>query len=430
MASLAALEKKLRDLPDDTFQVFTASRTPPTEDEIDAIATKTGIAVPKALRAFLLRYGVLVVEVKADVWPRPKEFDVGPAWQFQYGVRVLGAGKKVPKELRIESAITAATTKAGVVPYFRRIGAPWLGVFGKKAVGTWAPDGFEADTGDAIDAILREIGALEEGVARLRAGSADVDGLMAMGRKAKWRGPKGSDVVEALKKQPPKALAPHLPELAKTLLPPGTLSMGCLDVIEAAGRDAFPTVAKMVYAHWGKSDDPYVLALLGNLGITDKGALSLYEKGLKSDDDDTVEAAIAAIRAIDPKVGATLVGVVEARVKKLEDDARSEAIGLLGHLGSKQFAPLVLDGVKKLDDEGFASLLGGIRRAPASALKKLAPALAARFAKMDPNESDALEAAESLTEMGLGDPKTIRPIAQHFAKRGGMWAERAKKLFA
>src|SRR5438034_1313246 len=138
MAALAALEKKLRDLPDDAFHVFTASKTPPTEEEIDAIEAKTGIPVPKALPAFLRR----------------------------------------------------------------------------------------------------------EGVAKLRAASADIDALMETGRKAKWAGPSGSDVVDAVKKQPKEALARHLPELAKTLLPPGTLSMGCLDIIEAAGAEAFPSVAK------------------------------------------------------------------------------------------------------------------------------------------------------------------------------------------
>src|SRR5687767_8678619 len=104
MATLAALEKKLAALPDDVFEVFTASKTPPSEAEVDAIEAKTGIPVPKALRGFLLRYGALVVEVKPNVWPRPKAFDIGPAWRFGYGVRVLGAGKKVPKDLRIDAA--------------------------------------------------------------------------------------------------------------------------------------------------------------------------------------------------------------------------------------------------------------------------------------------------------------------------------------
>src|SRR3954469_25998793 len=97
MATLAALEKKLAALPDVTFRVFTSSKKPAIEKELAAIDKMTGIALPKALRALLLRYGAIVVEVKEDVWPRPKEFDVGPAWQFQYGVMVLGAGENVPE---------------------------------------------------------------------------------------------------------------------------------------------------------------------------------------------------------------------------------------------------------------------------------------------------------------------------------------------
>lgn len=429
MATLAALEKKIEDLPDDAFQVFTASKTPPTEDEVDAIEAKTGIAVPKALRAFLLRYGVLVVEVKPEVWPRPKEFDVLPAWQFEYGVRVLGAGKNVPEELRIEAAVTDATKKAAVVPYFQRIGAKWLGVFGEKVVGTWAADGFEADEGDVIDAMLREIAALENGVARLRAGSADIEALMEIGRNAKWQGPKASDVVDALKKQPKEALAPRLPELAKTLLPAGTFSMGCLDIIQAAGAEAFPSVAEMVYAHDG--DAPYVLALLEALKISDEKAIALYRTGLESNDDDTVEAAIAAIGALGPKLGVPLLGAVEARVDTLEDDsARSKLIGLLGQLGSRQFAPLVLEAVEKLDDGGFTALLRAIRGAPKSELEKLRASLEARFAKIAPTDRQALEGVEALTAMGFGDPKTMRPIAETFEKKGGRWADRAKKLFA
>jgi hypothetical protein len=429
MGTLASLEEKLAALPDDTFRVFTASKEPTTETELAALDVETGIPLPRALHALLLRYGALAIEVKEEVWPRPKEFHVGPAWQFQYGVRVFGAGKGLPQELRITSSITAETKQAAVVPYFKRIGAPWLGVFTKKVVGTWAHDAFEADNGDAIDAILREIDALEDGVAKLRAEKADIETLMRTGRSLKWQAPKAGDVVDALKKQPPAALAPHLPELAKALLPPGTLSMGCLDVIEAAGAEAFPAVAKQVYAHWGKGDDPYILALLGKLKIIDTKALATYEKGLKNDGDDTVEGALTAIGGLEPKVGTTFIALLEAQVKRLEGDNLCQALGLLGQLGSQKFEALVLSAMKEMDDDDFASLVLAFEKVPKGSVAKLRAALTARFAAMDPAGPMTLGAIEGLTEAGLGDAKTMRPIIEtYFLNRGPMWAERSRKV--
>src|SRR4051794_10411934 len=131
MTTLDALARKLKALPDEVFQVFTSSKSPATEKELAALEKKTRLPFPKPLRELLLRYGVLVIEVKPEVWPRPKEFDVGPAWQFQYGVQVLGVGKAVPPALSIEHALSDGLKKDSAVPFFKRIGAPWLGAFTK-----------------------------------------------------------------------------------------------------------------------------------------------------------------------------------------------------------------------------------------------------------------------------------------------------------
>ncbi|HSO36107.1 MAG TPA: hypothetical protein VLT33_26450, partial [Labilithrix sp.] len=288
---------------------------------------------------------------------------------------------------------------------------------------------FEAADGDVIGAILREIEMLEEGVARLRAGSAPIDELMKVGRDAKWIGTSAFDAVNNLKKQSAGALAPHLPELAKALLPPGTLSMGCLDIIEAAGAAAFPSVAKEVYAHWGQGDDPYVLALLGNLKIAEPNALKIYEEGLNADDDDdTVEAALVAIGGLELEIAAQLAGKIEARVSDLEGDNLCAAIGLLGRLGSRRFEELVVDGISEMDDDTFATLVLALKGAPVG---KLAKPLVERFAKMDHAQPLALAAIEGMVALGIGDKSTMRRIVEtHFLARGPLWAARSNALLA
>ncbi|HSO32367.1 MAG TPA: SMI1/KNR4 family protein, partial [Labilithrix sp.] len=117
MTPLAALDRKIAALPADVFQVFTSSKSPATEKELAALEKKVAVRFPEPLRELLLRYGALVIEVKADVWPRPQALDVAPAWQFQYGVQVLGVGETVPPDLRIEEALSPALKESFAVPY-------------------------------------------------------------------------------------------------------------------------------------------------------------------------------------------------------------------------------------------------------------------------------------------------------------------------
>jgi hypothetical protein len=429
MATLADLERTIQALPDDAFRVFTSSKNPPTETELADLEQKLGKKLPNGLREVLLRYGVLVVEVIDEVWPRMKEFDVGPAWRFQYAVRVLGAGPAVPPPLRLEDAMTKALADADAVPYFQRVGARWVGAFTSEAVGTFAEDeGFEEANGDAVDLVLREIAALEEGVARLRVSTASIEELMKTGRDAKWEGPKASDVVDALKKQNAAAIAPHLKELCDVLLPPGHLSMGCLDIVEAAGAEAFPSVAEQIYAHMGEGDDPYVIALLAHLKISAPRAMTILRDALASDDEDTVEAALDALGAVDRSAATEAIPAIEARIDTFEGDALAAAIGLLGKLGAKRFEALASNAIDEADDDTFTSLLRALEGVDL-AKSTLTAKITARYATLAPDERATLEAIEAFVDLGLDDPKTMRPIVEkHWKTRGGLWEKRADAL--
>lgn len=80
------------------------------------------------------RYGGLYVEVNEDLWPRPKEFDVGPFWSFLYGLYTLNVADGIPDFMNLAEAATSFQDETGLtaVPFLKVIGDADVYCFDKK----------------------------------------------------------------------------------------------------------------------------------------------------------------------------------------------------------------------------------------------------------------------------------------------------------
>ncbi len=114
------------DLLDEDFQAFVGSHNPPSEAMIVDVERLLGVHFPAQYRAFLTEWGAMELEVKEDVWPRPKPFDVGPAWSFDYGFLILGIGSDIPEHLDVASVTEELRREMGlapgIVPFLRWVG--------------------------------------------------------------------------------------------------------------------------------------------------------------------------------------------------------------------------------------------------------------------------------------------------------------------
>ncbi len=93
-------------LIDDELRLYCAWGDAPTEADLAALETRLGRALPAPFRAFLGKYGGVLLEAREEAWPRPKPGAAGPAWTFQYAFLVFGSGRGIPRWLDLE-AVTA-----------------------------------------------------------------------------------------------------------------------------------------------------------------------------------------------------------------------------------------------------------------------------------------------------------------------------------
>lgn len=87
------------------FYVAAAGNDAPNKAQIADAAKRLGCRFPKEFIAHSTgRLGGAYVEVKEELWPRPKEYEVGPFWSFLYGFWVYGFAPEVPDWMSIELA--------------------------------------------------------------------------------------------------------------------------------------------------------------------------------------------------------------------------------------------------------------------------------------------------------------------------------------
>ncbi|MBS2018953.1 MAG: hypothetical protein JST00_39165 [Deltaproteobacteria bacterium] len=399
MKTFADLRQAIAALPDSDFAVF-----------VDTSNARPVEGVPPELAKLYATWGMLAIEVKESIWPRPKELEVAPAWRFAFGFKVF------PPE---------GPQRA----FLKRASARFFFVLTEAGVGTWQEgEAVEDEPFDAIDCILRQIDDLQRGIERIRLESMSAERLVEAGRAVSWSGPTISAIVSGLEKRPPEELAPHVRELVDALLPGDRFSMAALNMVAAAGPAAYRGVAETILAF--EKSRPWVIQLLGKMKDASAPAVARYRAALDgtSDDDDELEQAFIAVKEVATEPAArALVPLIRARLDAWEPEHRASAIALLGHLG-EPIVPLVSAALGEIDDDDLGALLCALEGLPVA---ELAPSLLARLRALDPKSRNALAWIEALVDLAIEDRALMEPILRdHFVSRGGRWQTRAEAILA
>jgi hypothetical protein len=67
----------------ESFEVVACQGNEPTESDIAAFEAVIGFRLPEEFREFTMSpLGGLYMAVREELWPRPRPYQVGPAWSF------------------------------------------------------------------------------------------------------------------------------------------------------------------------------------------------------------------------------------------------------------------------------------------------------------------------------------------------------------
>jgi len=124
-ASLSDFEGVLSKHIDKDFKIFPAGNDAPKEQTFSEFEDQIGFPLPDDFRMFSCSWlGGVYIEVKEEVWPRHKEYAVGPYWSFLYGMFVYALSPKAPDWMSIEGKIPWFREHTGTnyVPFLKLIG--------------------------------------------------------------------------------------------------------------------------------------------------------------------------------------------------------------------------------------------------------------------------------------------------------------------
>ena len=108
-----------------TYQVVACMGNEPSEEEIQDFEKLYQISLPDDFREFTMSpLGGLYMEVREELWPRAKAFDVAPFWTFCRGIKVYGIANEIPDFLDIRLK-TKELHELGFVNYI-----PFLSIIG------------------------------------------------------------------------------------------------------------------------------------------------------------------------------------------------------------------------------------------------------------------------------------------------------------
>jgi hypothetical protein len=150
-----------------SFNVFAAGASAPSEAVVEAFEQRIGFRLPAEFRDFTMsELGGLYIEVREELWPRPKALDVGPAWTFMYGFMVFGLSSEAPEwlDLRAQYAEFTADGATNLVPILKvRANADRYCATPEGAIVSWSHEGEDPEpvSGSFCDLLLEELAELE-----------------------------------------------------------------------------------------------------------------------------------------------------------------------------------------------------------------------------------------------------------------------------
>ena len=153
---------------DGDFYCAAAHADAPTEQELIEVASRYGCRLPPEFLAHSCGpLSGIYVEVKENVWPRPKAYDVGPFWSFLYAVFVYGLAPEIPDWMNIDLAAAEFLSSTGQsrVPCLKIVGDADIYVFdsdGKISQWRHETDEFDPYAGSFFDLLEQEVGQLRQ----------------------------------------------------------------------------------------------------------------------------------------------------------------------------------------------------------------------------------------------------------------------------
>jgi len=151
-----------------TYAVFSCRGNEPAEADLAAFEEFAGFRLPDEFREFTKSsLGGLYMEVKEELWPRPKEYASGPFWSFCYGLQVFGIAVDIPEflDLRVQTKRFRDECCMDLVPFFQWISDPMIHCFDRQGrILAWRPDepvARDEEDGTFSDFLMRKIRELE-----------------------------------------------------------------------------------------------------------------------------------------------------------------------------------------------------------------------------------------------------------------------------
>lgn len=108
-----------------TYQVVACMGNEPSEHDIKKFEHQYGINLPADFREFtMFPLGGLYMEVREEIWPRAKQYDIGPFWSFCRGIIVYGIANGIPDFLDIREKTKELHDErfTGFIPFLSIIG--------------------------------------------------------------------------------------------------------------------------------------------------------------------------------------------------------------------------------------------------------------------------------------------------------------------
>lgn len=88
--SLEKVYDYFRNYDSETYQVFACGGEAPSEEDIKSFEKQYNINLPKDFREFTMSaLGGLYMEVREEIWPAAKVYDVAPFWEFGDGDEIF-----------------------------------------------------------------------------------------------------------------------------------------------------------------------------------------------------------------------------------------------------------------------------------------------------------------------------------------------------
>jgi len=151
-----------------SFYVVSCQGYEPSEADVGAFEGEVGFRLPDEFRQFTMSpLGGLYMEVREELWPRPKPYEVGPFWSFLYGLKVFGIAEGIPDWLDIREQYKEfkAAGFADLVPFLQVVCDADMYCFDSAGrIIRWSHEEPNERRGDSVtfsELLMREIHELE-----------------------------------------------------------------------------------------------------------------------------------------------------------------------------------------------------------------------------------------------------------------------------